>query len=79
MERKEIDIKVKEIIRNLLEIEDEIDLGATFFQLGGQSIKASKLQIEFMSNFKIRISLKDLYKNTIGELEELIYNSVNKN
>lgn len=73
MNKKQIDKKIEVMIKELLEIKDEIKFDLTFFQLGGQSIKASKFQILLMKEFQVRISIRDLYKNTIRELEELIY------
>jgi amino acid adenylation domain-containing protein len=71
----EVNIKetLAQIYKELLKIDEDIDRDASFFQLGGQSILANKLQIEIKKRLSVKVSLKDILKyGSVNELAEYI-------
>lgn len=68
----EIEQKIQKIWENRLEL-SKISVLANFFEIGGNSIKATQIMAMISKELRISISLKDIYNNpTILELARLI-------
>jgi amino acid adenylation domain-containing protein/thioester reductase-like protein len=70
-----IEEKLAEMWKEVLNIE-EVGINNNFFNLGGHSLKAVLLQSKIEKEFKIDVSLNDIFnKPTIREIGEIIRNS----
>ncbi len=75
--KTELENKILNIWRTILSLE-EISIDDNFFEIGGDSLSALKLQIELMKH-NYNINYGDLFKNnTIHDLANFIENHINK-
>jgi acyl carrier protein len=69
---------IKELFKNILEVEEEVTTESSFFELGGNSLKASYLASELLEKHNIEILISDIYENeTVQELANFITSSKN--
>ena len=61
MEKKNIELELLEIWKNILGI-DNLELTESFFEAGGNSLLISKLQLKIKSNLLFDFSIADLFK-----------------
>lgn len=62
--RNEIEQKLVEIWSNILDVDSSIiSMDANFFELGGHSLKLTILSSKILKEFKIQISMADLFNN----------------
>ena len=73
--RNEVDKKLIEIIKNILNV-NTISMYDSFFELGGDSLAAINLCVVIQNEFKIKIQIRDILENPIIEnLSDIISKS----
>lgn len=66
--------EVEKIWREVLGMDQEINKNVSFFQLGGNSLKAILLISRVFKRFGVKITIKDIYAHsTIGTLSRLLF------